>query len=525
MKKIHCWMCGAEVLIPDGVAEVRCDSCGTRQSAPAAVSPTERYAQTARPATPVQTEAPAQTAAPSAEDALWAKTYAQIVRDLADPELPLYVLENHADTLELMDGYRDSEALEAQCMDRIFALRDAEEEQRRKVEAIRDAAAQKKEAARAHRRFVGISLVLAVVLLVAAAVAVKLFILDPAKKQKEAERLMESGSYQSVVTLLSEGKNSRALDYMKAEALLELGNTRGAAAVFGSIAGYQDAEERSDALWASVVNYETVVIDDGFLGIRADGTVVSHYGDAPFPGTEAWTDIVQLAREGNYEHVAGLRSDGTVVVCCMDHRYCRGEDCDTSGWTDIVEIAMDSFAIYGLRRDGTIVHTEMNKYSAEVIDPWRDIVDISANYHTLLGITAEGRVISSNPEHLPEAIGALTGVTDIDIHADCIVAVTREGKVHAWFGREDKYYVYDAVDALTYQIRNDGFLFALRKDGTVVNLTDRESGVSAWTDIVALAAGGDDVIGIRRDGTAVGEGYDQSKVTPSWSNMRVPGGN
>ena len=72
-----------------------------------------------------------------------------------------------------------------------------------------------------------------------------------------------------------------------------------------------------------------------------------------------------------------------------------------------------------------------------------------------------------------------------------------------------------------------GCTVGLKKDGTVVAVGYNESGqcdVSDWTDIVAVSAGGIYTVGLKSDGTVVAVGFnkdDQCDVS-DWKDIKIP---
>ena len=85
--------------------------------------------------------------------------------------------------------------------------------------------------------------------------------------------------------------------YAYAEALLGQGDIAGAALQFEAADAYEDAWERSFALWGEITPRETV--------------------------------------SAGYSHTVGLKADGTVVATEYIGDYDHGQ-CDVDGWTDIL---------------------------------------------------------------------------------------------------------------------------------------------------------------------------------------------
>ena len=103
------------------------------------------------------------------------------------------------------------------------------------------------------------------------------------------------------------------INYNDAVTLMDAGKLKEAAIAFGQAGDYQDARERSFALWDQVANRDTISVGGKHtVGLKADGTVVAvrdnRYGRCAVSG---WKDIVAIIAGGN--HTVGLKADGTVV--------------------------------------------------------------------------------------------------------------------------------------------------------------------------------------------------------------------
>lgn len=98
---------------------------------------------------------------------------------------------------------------------------------------------------------------------------------------------------------------------------------------------------------------------------------------------ESWENIIKISA---YNHVVGLRMDGTVVAA-GENQY--GE-CDVEDWTDIIDIAASGDFTLGLRSDGTVVATGSNQFGACEVQRFADIVQIEASRFFSVGRTAQG---------------------------------------------------------------------------------------------------------------------------------------
>ena len=285
---------------------------------------------------------------------------------------------------------------------------------------------------------------------------------------QEAVALMENGSYEEAVAAfaaMGDYKDAAAKSkecatlkeqaeleaaYQEAVTLMESGETGRAAIAFGKLGDYRDAKERSFELWNTVTARDTVSAGVSHtVGLKSDGTVVAvgnnDYNQCDVSG---WTDIVAVSAGSS--HTVGLKSDGAVVAVGLND----DGRCDVSGWTDIVAVSVGLWHTAGLKSDGTVVAVGNNDYNQCDVSGWTDIVAVSAGSSHTVG---------------------------------------------------------------------------LRSDGTVTIVGNNGNGqcddVSGWTDIVAVSAGSVHTVGLRSDGTAVAVGessYDARCDVSGWTDIKVP---
>ena len=131
--------------------------------------------------------------------------------------------------------------------------------------------------------------------------------------------------------------------------------------------------------------------------LKKDGTVyVADYNkylntpDSYFYDEVAdWTDIVDISAE-SIGSIAGLKSDGTVVVSTSDNKYISF---DVSGWNDIIAISKGNNSLLGLKRDGTVVATGNNEHKQLEVSDWHDIVAIAAGDWISIGLKSDGTLV------------------------------------------------------------------------------------------------------------------------------------
>ena len=109
---------------------------------------------------------------------------------------------------------------------------------------------------------------------------------------------------------------------------------------------------------------------DFTLGLKSDGTVV---GAGYVRGIEDWRDIVAIAGAAD---AYGVKADGTVVAT---HSWSNNEQVST--WRDIVAVSAGFYNhVAGLRRDGTVVETVEYDDGEETVGGWKLFDDWEAEY-------------------------------------------------------------------------------------------------------------------------------------------------
>ena len=179
-------------------------------------------------------------------------------------------------------------------------------------------------------------------------------------------------------------------EYAAAEELLAAGDYAGAAIAFSQAGDYLDAPQRCMECWDAAAVRETVCAGAmQTVCLKSDGTVMAvgsnMYNQCDVSG---WKNIVAVSATG--WHTVGLKSDGTVVAA-GSNMY---NECDVSGWENIVAISAGGYHTVGLKSDGTVVAVGWNENGQCDVGNWTGIVAISAgDYHTV-GLKSDGTVVA-----------------------------------------------------------------------------------------------------------------------------------
>lgn len=184
-------------------------------------------------------------------------------------------------------------------------------------------------------------------------------------------------------------------------------------------------------------------------GLRTNGTVNVQYSstgsttEQKIDRVRSWTDIVQIAVSGL--GVFGLKSDGTVVHTLEDYIYGSSWNSDASkkiiadieSWEDIVQIEtgsfFKSFSVYGhivgLKSDGTVVATGDNTSSQCDVGSFRDVSKIYCGDGLTVGITKDGKVLTMGKLSNRNDVRKWENVVQVFDKSDYAMALTNDGKL------------------------------------------------------------------------------------------------
>ena len=243
------------------------------------------------------------------------------------------------------------------------------------------------------------------------------------------------------------------------------------------------------------------------IGLKEDGTthvfVAKGYSD--HEKAMEWTGM--KAVEISTEVLYGLKNDGTLTVLCP--LLLRSKlNWDYSAFTDLIQIeTSDNHAIYGLKKDGTVVATGDKAHN---VSGWTDVVLLSAggdSKNMIMGLKSDGTVLIAGDEAV---LGAAQWTDIVHISAGRFHAagVKSDGTVvtvgrplDAEKGDVGEFDVSDWTD-IVYVVAENQTTYGLKSDGTVV-ATGRnvKDSYSKWTDILCIYAGFNGLVGLRSDGT------------------------
>jgi len=338
------------------------------------------------------------------------------------------------------------------------------------------------------RKWISVTIVLALV-----CTAAFLMMQKQTPVSMEAETTLPVEATEAVVQLSPE-----ALKYNKAVDLFKNGEYGKAAIAFAKLGDYQDAKEISFKIWNAIADRKVLDLGCAVFALKEDGTVFSGAtSGAAIPNVDTWTDIVAIEGMSSWDYVAGLRADGTVLISDINKTW----QIEQAGWTNIVAITVSGPYIFGLKYDGTVV-------SCKVARDWHDVK------------------VQDETIYL-EKVSSLKDVVRIDVGEEWFNQNDGPNRLGLWVWTADGAVLYDFEpyeDQSVVDIDNSDVGFAiLRKNGTVCFHQQRrldESGVnnvvkklteevSTWTDIISINNNNTKITGIKADGTVVGYKADE----------------
>ena len=214
----------------------------------------------------------------------------------------------------------------------------------------------------------------------------------------------------------------------------------------------------------------------------------------------------------------GIKNDGSVVVSGDASSF------DFPKWTDIVSISNLGVIAIGLKDDGSVIT------SGELhvdVDDWSDVVAVSAGERYVVALKSDGTVLGAGHDAGDGQL-KVTAWTDIvaiatgwrhtvALDSDGAIYITGYGSTKQLKEISKNYSQWENVIAIAAgggDIVGKGHTVGLRSDGTVVAVGDNAYGqcdVDDWNNVIAIAAGDWHTVGLCADGTVLSTRPDANK--------------
>ena len=305
-----------------------------------------------------------------------------------------------------------------------------------------------------------------------------------------AEEELENGSWDEAAALFDAlgayadaPEQAQRARYEKADALERAGEVHESILLFHKLGDYADARERAMKLAETICGKRD--LDAALAAARyLSPAEVAHRNELKEKRDALPKDIVAVG----FYHTAALKSDGTVLAC-GDNSF--GE-CEVNAWHHVKAICAGAYHTVGLLEDGTVIAAGRNDEGQCEVGTWRDIVAVTAADWATFGLMRDGTVVACGFNGYP-ALGDWTKITAISGGSYVLAALRSSGD--ALLSHESAR--SDELHDLCGIAVNTGYAVGLREDGSAVCAA---ADLSDWTDIVAVAASANAVLGLDAQG-------------------------
>ncbi|MDR0696945.1 MAG: M6 family metalloprotease domain-containing protein [Christensenellaceae bacterium] len=233
-------------------------------------------------------------------------------------------------------------------------------------------------------------------------------------------------------------------------------------------------------------------------GIRIDGSIV--ITTSLTSGQWAIIDPLYTASKiaAGLTHTLVLRNDLTVFAAGSDTYY----ELNTSGWSEIIDIAAGQYTSYGLKSDGTVVSTGLNNKGQISVSNWTDIIAIAAGSQHVVGLKKDGTVVTSGEAGEKLNTSSWSDIVTVVAGTTFTAALNSSGRVFiaGSIVGADNVKSWSGIQKI---IAGTDFLYGLTSDGTVLSLGSNSYGqcdTQELADIISMAAGERHGIFLRSDG-------------------------
>lgn len=315
----------------------------------------------------------------------------------------------------------------------------------------------------------------------------------------------ELGEFKDSHDLLNKSKYALALELMDQKNLLD------ALGYFLDLGDYERSAQYVDEILDSGIDVDNEILYKAarihlerglYWRALAEFKSINGYNDS----SEHIKKTIELLRQ-SLSTTVSVGQKYTVAINSIGKAYTTGFDpagrSNVTGWEDLVSITGFSDVTAGLKSDGKVITTSkaINNEIQKSGSPWSeaDIVAISVGNAYIVGLNSDGTLRSAGHD-------AGDGQREVEDWKNIVAVAT--GWRH------------------TVGLNSSGNVL-ITGYGSARQLNQMQSNKEAWTDIVAIAAGGgDDVgkghtVGLRKDGRVVAVGdnsFNQCDVD-SWENI------
>ena len=234
--------------------------------------------------------------------------------------------------------------------------------------------------------------------------------------------------------------------------------------------------------------------------------------------------------------IAAIDNSGKVKVMIDDTIYKNYGYGETSHWNNINSLSDAQGRLDALDKEG-VIHSTLDtdpsyRYVADQLKSYTAISTISTDYDNYVLLSKSGNIYAYSDrssdalDSYKDKISTWKDVVDVVTGNLRIAALQSDGTVYVadynkYYDSPDDY-LYDEIedwtDIVDISAAKVGPIAGLKSDGTVVMSRYKLKGinydysydVSSWNDIIAISKSSTSLLGLKRDGTVVATGNNES---------------
>lgn len=230
-------------------------------------------------------------------------------------------------------------------------------------------------------------------------------------------------------------------------------------------------------------------------------------------------------------HIVYVKENGSVVASGNND---VGQ-CNVDSWEDVVSVAASTWSTVGVKSDGTIITTkyDLGWGYLEEAEKWDNIISVELDDYFIAGLKADGTVVSA-PEPGSFDVSGFRNITQISAGNGFLAVLSTDGRVTLVHQYKNDYEQLDWSNIVAIAAGGDHTV-GLKSDGSVVAIGDNRNyqcDVSEWTDIISISASEYNTVGLKSDGTVVVTEHQGNPThyymgghlgdVTSWTDIRLP---
>ncbi len=262
------------------------------------------------------------------------------------------------------------------------------------------------------------------------------------------------------------------------------------------------------------------ISDTQFVGLKENNTVIAlGTGDRLKQQTNTWRNIDKVYVKN--DAVYGVRKDGTVIYA-GNSEYEGIEN--IYSWENIDKLSLGEKHLVAVTKNATMYALGENSSGECDVDEWYDVVQVDTAYHTV-GVCKDGKVLATGENNFGECdVKSWQDVVQVAVGDFYTLGLTSSGKVLATgLNSCGQCNVTEWLNIKKIYAKGN-MSVGLRFDGKVVT-AGRNSyhygDVKNWSRIRNIVMSNNRIIGIEQDGTvhATGKPY-KNFINGNWHDVR-----